>query len=207
MNIGDKIKKLRVELNFTQDELAKAAGTTKQTIHKYETGIISNIPASKIKSIADKLNTTPAFLMGWTSISYTPDEDKRAFVMLPIVGSVSAGSGLFADDNIIGYEKTFKDNLISGDTYFYLKVKGDSMYPMFMEDDLLLVRSQASVDSGSFGIVRIDGEEGVVKRVEYGSDWVELQSVNPMYSPRKFEGKDVLRLEIVGLVKEVKRKF
>ena len=37
----------------------------KQTIHKYEIGIISNIPASKIKLIADKLQTTPAYLMGW----------------------------------------------------------------------------------------------------------------------------------------------
>lgn len=66
MTIGDRIKRLRLELGLTQEELAKAAGTQKQTIHKYETGIISNIPASKIKSMSDKLNTTPAFLMGWT---------------------------------------------------------------------------------------------------------------------------------------------
>ena len=65
LTIGQKIKMLRTNLNFTQDELAFAANTTKQTIHKYETGIISNIPASKIKAIADKLQTTPAYLMGW----------------------------------------------------------------------------------------------------------------------------------------------
>jgi len=65
MTIGEKIKKLRTELHLTQEELATCANTTKQTIHKYETGIISNIPAGKIKAIADKLNTTPAYLMGW----------------------------------------------------------------------------------------------------------------------------------------------
>lgn len=65
MNIGEKIKSLRLEKKLTQEELASAAGTTKQTIHKYEIGIISNIPASKIKAIADKLETTPAYLMGW----------------------------------------------------------------------------------------------------------------------------------------------
>ncbi len=67
MNIGEKIKTLRTRLDLTQEELADAAGTTKQTIHKYETGIIANIPASKVKAMADKLDTTPAFLMGWES--------------------------------------------------------------------------------------------------------------------------------------------
>ena len=67
MTIGTRIKNLRTSLKMTQDELAEAAGTKKQTIHKYETGIIANIPASKIKAIADKLETTPAHLMGWTS--------------------------------------------------------------------------------------------------------------------------------------------
>lgn len=64
-NIGEKIKSLRIYQGLTQEELAISAGTTKQTIHKYETGIISNIPASKIKLISDRLNTTPAYLMGW----------------------------------------------------------------------------------------------------------------------------------------------
>ena len=65
MDIGTKIKKLRLACGLTQEDLAIAANTTKQTIHKYETGIITNIPASKIKAIADKLNVTPAYLMGW----------------------------------------------------------------------------------------------------------------------------------------------
>ena len=66
MTIGEKIKNLRISLKLTQEELAEAVGTKKQTIHKYETGIISNIPASKIKALADKLDSTPAYLMGWT---------------------------------------------------------------------------------------------------------------------------------------------
>ncbi len=71
MTIGEKIKNLRISLKLTQEELADAVGTKKQTIHKYETGIISNIPASKIKALADKLDTTPAYLMGWTEASAT----------------------------------------------------------------------------------------------------------------------------------------
>ena len=65
MTIGEKIKYLRLKNNLTQEELAVFAKTKKQTIHKYENGIITNIPASKVKLIADRLNTTPSYLMGW----------------------------------------------------------------------------------------------------------------------------------------------
>ena len=65
MTIGERIKLLRTQNNLTQEELANYAKTTKQTIHKYETGIITNIPAIKIKAISEKLCTTPAYLMGW----------------------------------------------------------------------------------------------------------------------------------------------
>lgn len=56
---------MRLKQGLTQEELAQAANTTKQTISKYESGIIKNIPADKIKAIADKLSTTPDYLMGW----------------------------------------------------------------------------------------------------------------------------------------------
>lgn len=79
MTIGEKIKYLRKQQNITQEELATFAGTTKQTIHKYETGIISNIPASKIKAMSDKLHTTPAYLMGWED-----NADTEPITTLPI---------------------------------------------------------------------------------------------------------------------------
>lgn len=66
MNIGQRIKSMRLKNNLTQDELALRINTTKQTIHKYENGIITNIPSSKIEAIANVLNTTPDYLMGWT---------------------------------------------------------------------------------------------------------------------------------------------
>ena len=82
MNIGERIKKLRNELGLTQEDLAACANTTKQTIHKYETGIIKKIPSPKITLIADKLNTTPAYLMGWEDdiSTYSDDELDQQFI-------------------------------------------------------------------------------------------------------------------------------
>ncbi|MBO5060275.1 MAG: helix-turn-helix transcriptional regulator [Clostridia bacterium] len=81
MTIGEKIKTLRIENGYTQEELAEYVGTTKQTIHKYETGIVTNIPASKIKSIADKLKSSPAYLMGWDE-NNQPDVEATSDIVI-----------------------------------------------------------------------------------------------------------------------------
>mgnify|MGYP000585672906 FL=1 len=71
----------------------------------------------------------------------------------------------------------------------------------------MLVRCQSSVDSGSYAVVMIDEEDGVVKKIVYGPDFIELHSINPMYPVRRFENEDVTRIRVFGLVREIKRKF
>lgn len=58
MDLGTKIKSLREAAGLTQEELGRRCGTTKQTIFKYESGIVSNIPLSRLGMIAKALNTT-----------------------------------------------------------------------------------------------------------------------------------------------------
>lgn len=65
MTIGDRIRTSRLQAGLTQEDLAKASGTSKQTIYKYEMNIVTNIPSDRIESIAQLLNVSPAYLMGW----------------------------------------------------------------------------------------------------------------------------------------------
>lgn len=102
MNIGEKIRFLRIAKDLTQEELALAAGTTKQTIHKYETGIISNIPASKIKALADRLDTTPAYLMGWEETGKTADKNLSEMSAQEILNYAEKKSETTYD--ILGYD-------------------------------------------------------------------------------------------------------
>lgn len=66
MALKDNIKKKRQENNMTLEEVALKVGVTRQTIQKYESGVVSNIPSNKIELLAKALNTTPAYLMGWS---------------------------------------------------------------------------------------------------------------------------------------------
>lgn len=65
MTIGERIKKRRTALGISQVALADKVGISKQSLYKYENGIITNIPSDKIEEIASVLNTTPAYIMGW----------------------------------------------------------------------------------------------------------------------------------------------
>lgn len=75
MTIGEKIRAQREQSGMTQTELGKACGVTKQTIFKYETGVVTNIPLDKLMLISDALNVSAAYLMGWFD---DPAETKAA---------------------------------------------------------------------------------------------------------------------------------
>lgn len=68
MTISNKIKRFREDKGISQTELAKKVGTTKQTIYKYENGLINNIPSDKIEIMARLFDTTPQYLMGWEDL-------------------------------------------------------------------------------------------------------------------------------------------
>lgn len=208
MTTGERIKMLRKEHNLTQEELGAKIGVQKAAIQKYEKGTVKNIKRDSLLKLAQILDTTPEYLLGWdeTPSNIEPINDSE-FVMIPIIGRVAAGISCFAENNIVDYEPVLKSDVRDGEQYSFLRVVGDSMYPVFMEGDLVLVRCQSSVDSGSYAVVTIDGEDGVIKKVVYGKDFIELQSINPMYPPRRFEKEEVLRIRVFGLVREIKRKF
>lgn len=65
MTTGERIKKYREAKGITQDELAGYIGVRKQTIWKYESGIITNVPLDRIEQMAPILGVTPADITGW----------------------------------------------------------------------------------------------------------------------------------------------
>ena len=64
MTIGERIKQKRIELNMSQDELAKKVGyKSRSSIQKIEAA--RDLPLRKVSIMASALETSPAYLMGW----------------------------------------------------------------------------------------------------------------------------------------------
>lgn len=69
MNIGQRIKERRKELNLSVDDVAKKLNKNRATVYRYESNEIENLPINILDPLAKALNTTPAYLMGWKSES------------------------------------------------------------------------------------------------------------------------------------------
>lgn len=66
MRLGDRIRAARESKGMTLDELGKRCNTTRQTINKYESGTVTNIPLDRIEMIAAALDVSPAYLLNWS---------------------------------------------------------------------------------------------------------------------------------------------
>lgn len=179
MTIGERIRQCRDKLGMSQTALADKVDSTKQNIYKYETGIITNIPSDKIEQIADALNVTPAYLMGWET---QKDPLPSGFIpmpetsQVPLVGRIACGTPILVEQNIEAYVPV----LTRWRADFALICEGQSMEPLFQDGDLVAIRKQASVEQGQVAAVRI-GSEVTLKRVYLHQDCIELRPENSAF--------------------------
>lgn len=204
MTVGEKLAYYRDKKNISLSELSKLTNIPKTNLQRYEKGTTKKIPIDVIPILEKALSLPKGTLMGWEESSAIPLPLTDVY-MRPIYDSAAAGFNVLAQDTIVGYMPTLITVPSEQDQYIWINVVGDSMAPKIDNGDKVLIRRQESVDSGQIAVVLIDGEEAVVKRVMYGDDWIELHSINPYYPPRRFEGADVQRVRVMGLVKEVSK--
>lgn len=125
-------------------------------------------------------------------------EDKLEVYQVPIIGSVPAGGPILAEENLMGYMPIPSLFLKGGQEVFCLKVNGDSMVDIDIEDgDYVLVQQQYTAENGQTVIARINGEV-TVKRFYLTKDTVRLEPAN-----KKFKAIESREVEIVGVVIKV----
>lgn len=191
------IKDLYSQSDIPISEIEEKTGASYSTFRSWLDGY-GDYFNSRLSILARLFNVSVESLLGKEASIPVSD-----VVMVPIYGKVAAGIGMFADDEIIGEQPVFSALVKNIGECFCLKVSGDSMLPRIQDGDIILVRKQPSVDSGSYAVVLIDDENGVVKKVTYDSDSVTLVSINPNYPPRTFSGADLQRLTVLGEVIQI----
>jgi len=123
-------------------------------------------------------------------------------VPVPIVGKVSAGPAMLAEENIDG-EVLVEANVVGLGRCFALRVQGDSMVKAGIQDgDLVIVRQQPVAESGDI-VVALLGDEGTVKRLKISEEGVELHPENPRHRPIRVGPEEDFR--IAGKVVAVRR--
>jgi repressor LexA len=102
--------------------------------------------------------------------------------LIPIIGRVAAGAPLLAEHNVEGTIAVDRD-LLSGDSTFALRVKGDSMVGAGIFDgDLVFARQQGDFRRGDI-VVAVIGEEATVKYYYPDNGHIRLEPANRFFGP------------------------
>lgn len=229
MNLGEIIKEYREKNNLSQDIIAERSGFSKAYISVLERNVnpksgLPPIPSIKaIKAIARAINSDFSTVFNAlddnlkASLAESiPKDDIIAKIpgafplnpthKIPLLGQISAGLPLYAEENVEGYLWT---DLNHGAEYFGLRVKGDSMNAANIKDgDVIIVRKQDIVDDNDIAVVLVDNENATVKRYHRTGDIVILtpQSTNPLHHLQQYDLKNH-SVRILGRVMECRSKY
>lgn len=198
-----RIKELREAKGIQQKELAIDIGVSQPTVSDWESG--RKVPSAKsTQKLADYFGVSVDYLLGRSELE--PWRPPASGVKIKVYGTVPAGVPLEAIEDIIGTEEIPADWTHGGKEYFGLRVKGDSMYPKYMDGDIIIVRKQDTCDSGQDCVVYVNGYDATLKQVKLLPDGgVRLQPLNPSYAPKTYYENDE-SITIAGVVVEIRRK-
>lgn len=140
--MAKRIKKKRLELGLTQEELGKLIGTQRAAVNKYESGLVENMKRSTIKQMSMIFGVDPKWLMAFDiDEDYSTDSSHSKYKMFPV--SISAGY-LENIDGIDTYDLVTIADEIMGKyagrkDVILLKVNGDSMNKLIPDGAYIVV--------------------------------------------------------------------
>lgn len=198
MTVGERLKRRRKELGMSAEAVAEKLGCSPSTVYRYENGEINKMGIDKLKPIAEAINTSPAYLMGWEDEEALPANVSRIEPMqkIPLVGQIACGIPILAEQNVEDYVDL--PGHIRAD--FALTCKGESMIGAGIRSgDIVYIRQQEEVENGQIAAVMVGGDEATLKRVYTKPGVVQLVAENPNIAPAVFIGKEAEQIHIIGL--------
>lgn len=216
-NIGRRLRELRKELDWTQDQLAKLLGVGKGAISMVETGK-GGLSERNKNILVHELNVNPDWIeMGKGEIFNAPREQVLSFRAKTDNSVPYQSVPLYAIEGTAGLVPLFNDaqshtpvdyihipNMPKCDGA--INIVGDSMYPLLKSGDIVLYKQLQNIEDIFWGdmyllSVDIDGEEYITVKYIQKADkdgFVRLVSQNPHHADKDVE---IERIRAIAFVK------
>lgn len=190
-----------------QTELANITGIDKSLISNYLKG---NYEAKQnnVYLLAQALHVSEAWLMGYNVSMEVVNNSTPSSAVVLIYGTIPAGIPVECIEDILDTEEISAEMLKGGKQYFGLKIKGDSMYPEYLDGDTIILEKVDNCESGQDCVVMVNGNDGTFKRVIKSENGIILQPLNPTYAPLTYSNEQIVNMpvKILGVVRELRRK-
>ncbi len=177
--IGEKLKTLRLKMGLSQSEVAEKINVTKPTYASYEKELRS-INIDTLYELSKFFNVPLESFFTDTLNIFESISPTGSIKRLPIISRVSAGRGEYGTDDILDWIE-MPVSLCKNCDYATF-VKGDSMEPKILDNDLILVQKTNFLENGTIGIFRV--QEDVFCKKYYSNPLTKeiiLKSINPKY--------------------------
>lgn len=204
---GSRMKERRKQIGLSAESVAASLGVSPATIYRYERGDIEKMPGNILGPLSNILQTTPAYLMGWSNEVSDSPVDKPPIptgeniipmpktYKVPLLGTIACGNPILAEENISDLIPV-PDCIKNAD--FALRCQGDSMNgARIFDGDIVYIRQQPDVDDGDIAAVLID-DEATLKRVYKMPGRLQLRAENPAFPAINLEGDCLETVRILG---------
>lgn len=214
---ASNLKKIREERGLSQSKLASLAGVNQTTIARWENKEIAP-SIDNVEDLANALNISLPDLLGrdlrFDNATYMkPIVDDNNMIQIPVLGVIKAGIPIEAQQDILEYIEIPKTWLRGGKQFYGLKISGDSMFPKYQENDIVVFEDSRNCDIHSAinkdCAVMVNGNDATFKKVLLNSDGITLIPYNTTsYDVQNYSNEDIETkpIKIIGIAREKRTK-
>lgn len=207
MTVGKRIKQRRKELRLSADELAEKLHRNRATIYRYENSNIERIPAEIIKPLAEILQVSPEYLMGWN------EEDEKNGID-KLIKDIEKDNNIKIHDviqckNTIPILNCTKDGKFISDEYlcisdfksdFCFKITDNSLSNSHISiGSIVFVKKTDNIQNGEIAVISLN-KKIILRKYYYYSQTQKLilNPDNPDFEPMIFIGEEINKINIIG---------
>lgn len=202
-----RLKELRTQINMNQTKLGRILGVAQNTISCWENDVVE-IDTESLKKLADLFGCSVDYILYREDANLRPlSEGLTAGIKIPVLGKVPAGVPIEAVEDIIDEIELTATMANDRHDYFALLVSGNSMYPEYMDGDIVIVRKQDTAETGDDVVAYVNGYDATLKRLVRSMRGITLRPLNPEFEPRTFTNEEIesIPVRIAGIVVEQRR--
>lgn len=217
MFIGEIIKEYRIKNNLSQRNFAARTSlspsyiNTLEKIYNPKTGkpysVTTDVALELSKAMFISIEELLKLLDPSQEFTLNNNDTSKSSAIVLVYGTIPAGVPMECIEDIIDTEEIDSDMLKGGKQYFGLKIKGDSMYPEYLDNDTIILEKVDDCESGDDCVVMVNGNDGTFKRVFKNENGVILQPLNNSYQPMIYTNEQIenLPVRVIGKVVELRR--
>lgn len=179
MNMGERIRQLRMANGLTQEELGKYIGVQKSAIRKYEKGEVKNMKRSSIQILSNLFKVSPSYLMCINEEDTIKEENKTSTI--PLISDYNESLKLSIEKFFI---KDININESLPPKTFALQINNNSMLPLLGIGDIAIITEDFNFESGQTCLI-LTNDIVMIRKVIKTEDLYELQAMNPYYPIEK----------------------